>query len=109
MVSNKPDHRTGKKRRTEHGPRWENGNPGKGCNSTHVARARKKHKRIRARKERRTNKPANNIVGRGRIMTADLPKHVRDAGVEIDDEGRILVPMNGPAGDAFLDALLRKT
>lgn len=40
-------------KRTEHGPRWENANPGKGCNSTHVARARRGWARINARRRRR--------------------------------------------------------
>jgi len=41
-------------KRTETGPRWENPNPGAGCNATHVARARRAWKRIGARSERRT-------------------------------------------------------
>ena len=52
-MSNRPNHRRGEERRTEHGPRWESKNPGAGCNSTHVARARREWKRIRARAERR--------------------------------------------------------
>ncbi len=36
-MSNHTNHRREEKR-TETGPRWENHNPGKGCNSTHVAR-----------------------------------------------------------------------
>lgn len=106
-MSNKPNHRREEQRRTEHGPRWENGNPGKGCNATHVARARKKHKRIRARAERRTDKAHNNIVGRGKkLRTEDLPQHLRDAGVEIDEHGQLLVPLNSAAGDAYFNALL---
>lgn len=52
-MSNRTNHRRGEGRRTEHGPRWENPNPGHGCNSTHVARARKKWKQITRRQERR--------------------------------------------------------
>lgn len=52
-MSNHPNARRGEARRTEHGPRWENRNPGKGSNSTHVARARRKWKRIEARRARR--------------------------------------------------------
>jgi len=52
-MSNRTNHRRGNKRRTEHGPRWENPDPGAGCNSTHVARARKKWKRRANRSERR--------------------------------------------------------
>lgn len=52
-MSNHTNHRRGERRRSEHGPRWENGDPGKGCNATHVARGRKKWKRILRRKRRR--------------------------------------------------------
>lgn len=38
-MSNHDNHRRGEQKRTEHGVAYENGNPGKGCNSTHVARA----------------------------------------------------------------------
>lgn len=55
-MSNHPNHRRGEDRRTEHGPRFENHNPGKGCNSTHVARSRKKWKRRQRRSERREGK-----------------------------------------------------
>lgn len=51
-MSNKPNPRRGEARRTEHGPRHENPNPGKGANATHVARARRKHK-VRARRKAR--------------------------------------------------------
>ena len=55
-MSNRPNHRRGEKRRTEHGPRWENANPGAGCNATHVARARRKWKtRLRRLKRRLGN------------------------------------------------------
>jgi hypothetical protein len=37
-MSNHTNHRRGEEKRTEHGPSYENHNPGKGCNSTHVAR-----------------------------------------------------------------------
>lgn len=52
-MSNRTNYRREEDRRSEHGPRWENGDPGKGCNSTHVARARKKWKRAQSRAERR--------------------------------------------------------
>lgn len=52
-MSNRDNHRRGESRRTETGPRFENLNPGAGCNSTHVARSRAKWKRRNARKERR--------------------------------------------------------
>jgi hypothetical protein len=53
-MSNRRSHRRGEHRRTEHGPRYENANPGAGCNSTHVARSRRKWKRIKNRSIRRT-------------------------------------------------------
>lgn len=56
-MSNHRNHRKDEYARTEHGPAWENHNPGKGCNSTHVARSRKKWKtRIRRTTRRQLNK-----------------------------------------------------
>lgn len=52
-MSNHDNHRRGEERRSEHGPRYENHDPGKGCNSTHVAKGRKKWKRQIRRSERR--------------------------------------------------------
>lgn len=53
-MSNHENHRRGEHHRTETGPSFESRNPGKGCNSTHVARSRRKWKRRAARSERRT-------------------------------------------------------
>lgn len=55
-MSNRTNPRRKKTKRTETGPRFENANPGAGCNATHVARARKKWKRVAARSERRTGR-----------------------------------------------------
>lgn len=55
-MSNKKNHRRMEEKRTENGPRYESKNPGAGCNSTHVARARKKRKRRKNRQERRKAK-----------------------------------------------------
>ena len=52
-VSNRNNPKRDEARRTEHGPRWEAKDPGKGCNSTHVARSRTKWKRRRRRLVRR--------------------------------------------------------
>ena len=52
-MSNHDNARRGEKKRTEHGPRWESHNPGKGCNSTHVARAHRGWKKILSRKLKR--------------------------------------------------------
>lgn len=53
-MSSGPNHRRGHGRIQGNGPRWENPNPEAGCNSTHVAKARKDWKRIANRAERRT-------------------------------------------------------
>jgi hypothetical protein len=53
-MSSKPNHRRGHGRIQGNGPRWESPNPEAGCNSTHVAKARKDWKRIANRAERRT-------------------------------------------------------
>lgn len=55
-MSNHPNHRRSEGRRTENGPRHESKNPGAGCNSTHVARARAAWKRLLTRIKRRTLK-----------------------------------------------------
>lgn len=52
-MSSGPNHRRGHGRIQGNGPRWENGNPEAGCNSTHVARARAKWKKRDRRRERR--------------------------------------------------------
>lgn len=52
-MSNKTNHRRGEARRTETGPRYENPNPGAGCNATHVARGRARWKRRLRRDARR--------------------------------------------------------
>jgi hypothetical protein len=46
------------KNRTEHGPTWEGPNAGQGCNSTHVARARRWWQNFARRTERRTGQTA---------------------------------------------------
>lgn len=55
-MSNHRNHRREEEARTETGPTWENRNPGAGCNSTHVARARAWWSRRRNRLIRRTGK-----------------------------------------------------
>ena len=55
-MSNHRNHRRGEHRRTEHGPRYESQNPGEGSNSTHVARGRKRWKRLKQRMARRLGK-----------------------------------------------------
>ncbi len=52
-MSNRKSHRRGEERRTETGPRYENPDPGAGCNSTHVANARRKYRTRLRREERR--------------------------------------------------------
>ena len=46
------------KNRTENGPRWENPDPGHGCNATHVARARRWWQNFARRTERRNGQTA---------------------------------------------------
>ena len=52
-MSSHPNHRRGEPRRQDNGPSYESHTPAAGCNSTHVARSRKKWKRRAARSERR--------------------------------------------------------
>lgn len=59
-MSNQKNHRRGHDRIQENGPRYENGCPAKGCNSTHVARARRSWKELGRRRERRTGKEGAN-------------------------------------------------
>lgn len=56
-MSNKTNYRREEERRSEHGPRYEDKDPGKGCNSTHVAKGRKKYKRRIRRADRRKGRP----------------------------------------------------
>lgn len=56
-MSNHINHRRGDHtHRTEHGPTFENRNPGKGCNSKHVAKSRRDWKKIKNRSLRRNGK-----------------------------------------------------
>jgi len=52
-MSQKPNYRREEERHQDNGPVYEGGPPNSGCNSTHVARSRKKWKRYRSRAERR--------------------------------------------------------
>lgn len=56
-----------KDKRTEHGPSYENPNPGAGCNATHVARSRTKWKRIASRSERRNGATTSKFRGQHRV------------------------------------------
>lgn len=59
-----------RRKRTENGPRYESANPGKGCNSTHVARSRRAWKRIKNRSLRRTGRQTPKFrMGRGRPLS----------------------------------------
>lgn len=55
-MSNHDNHRREEQKRTETGPRFESANPGAGCNATHVARGRRKWKRITAQEDRQRAK-----------------------------------------------------
>ena len=65
-MSNRTNPRRKGAKRTETGPRYENRDPGAGCNSTHVARSRKKWKRRAARTERRTGATTKKFYGQRR-------------------------------------------
>jgi hypothetical protein len=67
-MSNQINHRRGHGRIQGNGPRYENGCPEKGCNSTHVARGRKKYKKRRNRISRRDAK----AMTRNRMTEAEL-------------------------------------
>jgi hypothetical protein len=67
-MSNRTNHRRTGAKRTEHGPRWEDANPGAGSNATHVARSRRKWKRVANRSERRTGKTSPKFAGKGRRL-----------------------------------------
>lgn len=77
-MSNHNNPRRDEQRRSEHGPRWESKDPGKGCNSTHVARSRRKWKRRTRRAARRKQ---NTIVPMSEVMSSseDILKHPNDA------------------------------
>ena len=50
------NHSRGHDRILDNGPRWESKDPSAGCNSTHVARARRKWKRLHERNSRRSER-----------------------------------------------------
>lgn len=62
-MSNHTNHRRNEESRTENGPRRESPNPGAGCNSTHVARARRAWKAIKNRTFRRTGRVSPKYFG----------------------------------------------
>lgn len=68
-MSNRTNYRRSEERRTENGPRRESRNPGKGCNSTHVARARSAWKRLLTRAWRRTLQAEKRIRRRERKLS----------------------------------------
>lgn len=74
-MSNRKNHRRGEERRTETGPRWENPDPGHGCNSGHVAKARHSRRALGRRAERRTGKRGANsvmyMVGAGQVLPSE--------------------------------------
>lgn len=53
-MSTRPNHRRDEDRKQDNGPAFESHTPAAGCNSTHVARSRRKWKRRAAWSERRT-------------------------------------------------------
>lgn len=73
-MSNKKNHRRGEDRRTETGPRYENPNPGAGCNATHVARGRARWKRRLRRDARRAGAALLNVEPEAHVS----PEQVSD-------------------------------
>ena len=68
-MSNRKNYRRGEERRTEHGPRYEgDGDPGAGCNSTHVARARRAWRNRHRRSERRRFNSAADLEGQAPVL-----------------------------------------
>jgi len=61
-MSNHTNYRRKGKKRTENGPRYEHSNPGKGCNSTHVARARRAWKVLGRRSKRRAGRVSPKVM-----------------------------------------------
>ena len=55
-MSQRPNHRRGEDRHQDNGPRWESHTPNAGCNSTHVARARRGWQNLMRRVFRRKAK-----------------------------------------------------
>ena len=64
-MSQRINHRRGGKRHQGNGPTWEGGPPNSGCNSTHVARARRKWRAMGRRAERRTGRRGADSVHYG--------------------------------------------
>ena len=76
-MSNHRNHRRNEEARTENGPRRESANPGKGCNSTHVARARKAWKAIKNRTFRRTGSVTSKYRGKA-IPVAPVEEEINE-------------------------------
>ena len=72
-MSSGPNHRRGHDAIPDNGPTWEGGPPSSGCNSTHVARARRWWRDRGRRMERRTGKRTSKVyyfTGGGRQAPA---------------------------------------
>ena len=64
LMSNHKNHRRKGDKNTGTGPRYENSNPSAGCNSTHVARSRRKWHDRRRRANRRNGGQGGFLWGR---------------------------------------------
>jgi hypothetical protein len=67
-MSSGPNHRRGHGRIQGNGPRYENANPEAGCNSTHVARARRKWQNRARRSERRNGQTSSKVHHRHLVL-----------------------------------------
>jgi hypothetical protein len=71
-MSNGTNHRRGHDKIQDHGPTWEGGPPSSGCNSTHVAKARRDWHDIRRRGERRNGATPASFHGGRPVVDDDL-------------------------------------
>lgn len=92
-MSSKPNHRRAHGRIQERGPRWENPNPAAGCNSTHVARSRRRWKKRVRRIERRTGRFWRKFQGtRYRLPLIETVKGAQQDDPQNDESGEYSNP-----------------
>lgn len=88
-MSQRINHRRGEKRHQDNGPAYESATPTAGCNSTHVARARRAWRKIGRRLERRTGKHAGVMyrTGGSRQVPQIDPDEVEEAISQLNTKG----------------------
>lgn len=86
-MSKGPNHRRGEERRQDNGPTWESSTPAAGCNSTHVARARRAWKVLGRRAERRTGERTSSVRHAGHPPAPlDIAQEVEPGRDQEDDQ-----------------------